>query len=110
MKEKIMNAYQRAIKAGLLVVLMASTAVAQAAGGAAAGDAAAGAEKAKGCASCHGIDGKGRIPLAGKDADYLAQQLHAFKSGVRKEQMMNMMAGSLSDQDIADLAAYFSSQ
>jgi cytochrome c553 len=105
MKEQIMSAYPRAIKAGLFVVFMASAAVAQA-----AGDAAAGAEKAKGCASCHGIDGKGRIPLAGKDADYLAQQLQAFKSGVRKEKMMNMMAGSLSDQDIADLAAYFSSK
>lgn len=75
-----------------------------------AGDAAAGRDKAKGCASCHGADGKGRIPLAGKKADYLAEQLRAFKSGARKETMMNMMTKELSEQDIADLAAYFASQ
>lgn len=74
---------------------------------AAAGDAAAGHDKAKGCGTCHGADGKGRIPLAGKKADYLAQQLQAFKSGARKENMMNMLAKNMSDQDIADLAAYF---
>lgn len=76
----------------------------------AAGNAAAGAEKAKGCAGCHGLDGKGRIPLAGKKADYLAEQLQAFKSGARQDEMMNMVAGGLSDQDIADLTAYFSSR
>jgi len=76
----------------------------------AAGKVAAGAEKAKACANCHGIDGKGRIPLAGKSAEYLAAQLHAFKSGERKDSMMNMMASQLSDQDIADLAAYFASK
>lgn len=75
-----------------------------------AGDPVAGHEKANGCASCHGIKGKGRIPLAGKKAAYLEDQLRAFKTGVRKEQMMNMMAKSLSDQDIEDLAAYFSAQ
>jgi cytochrome c553 len=100
-----MNAYQGLINAALFVIVAASAASVRA-----AGDAAAGAEKAKGCASCHGIDGKGRIPLAGKNANYLAEQLRAFKSGVRKEQMMNMMANSLSEQDIADLAAYFSSK
>ena len=76
----------------------------------ATGDPVAGAEKAKGCASCHGIDGNGRIPLAGKSAFYLEEQLRAFQSGARKQQMMNMMARSLSDQDIADLAAYFAAQ
>ena len=76
----------------------------------AAGDPGAGAEKAKGCAGCHGIEGKGRVPLAGKSAVYLEAQLRAFQSGVRRQQMMNMMARSLSDQDIADLAAYFATQ
>jgi cytochrome c553 len=100
-----MNAYQRMYSAAVGALLLLSSAAALA-----AGDAAAGAEKAKGCASCHGLDGKGRIPLAGKRADYLEEQLRAFKSGVRKERMMNMMAGNLSDQDIADLAAYFASK
>ena len=93
------------MKAALFTALVLSAATAQA-----AGDIVAGAEKAKGCASCHGVDGKGRIPLAGKKAGYLAEQLQAFRSGVRKESMMNMMAKSLSDEDIADLAAYFASK
>lgn len=74
------------------------------------GDATAGKAKASGCANCHGADGKGRVPLAGKDAAYLAEQLHAYKAGTRKETMMNMLAKQLSDQDIADLAAYFAAQ
>lgn len=94
------------LKAGLVAALLLGYITAAQA----AGDAAAGHDKAKGCANCHGLDGKGRIPLAGKKADYLAEQLRAFKSGVRKEQMMNMMAKNLSDQDIVDLAAYFSAQ
>ena len=92
------------IKALLFTSLLLSTAAH------AAGDPGAGAEKAKGCASCHGIDGKGRIPLAGKSAEYLEGQLRAFQRGARRDQMMNMMAKSLSDQDIADLAAYFAAQ
>ncbi len=100
-----MKRYVGMVKAALVVVLVMSAAAAQA-----AGDVAAGAEKAKSCASCHGIDGKGRIPLAGKNAGYLSEQLQAFRSGVRKEQMMNMMAKNLSDEDIADLAAYFASR
>jgi cytochrome c553 len=100
-----MSVYSKVIKAVLISTLMMSAAAAQT-----MGNASAGAEKAKACANCHGLDGKGRIPLAGKKADYLEGQLKAFKSGARKEQMMNMMANNLSDQDIADLAAYFSSQ
>jgi cytochrome c553 len=100
-----LSTYLRPIMAGLFVIVLVSAVATQA-----AGDAAVGAAKAKACATCHGIDGKGRIPLAGKNVDYLAEQLRAFKTGVRKEQMMNMMAGNLSDQDIADLAAYFSSK
>lgn len=101
-----MKGYGKWLKTALFAVLLASAVAAQAAGG----DAAAGAEKAKGCASCHGVDGKGRIPLAGKKAGYLAEQLRAFRSGVRQEAMMNMVAKSLNDEDIADLAAYFASR
>lgn len=93
------------IQTALIIVMLAATVNAQA-----AGNAAAGAAKAKGCANCHGADGKGRIPLAGKKAGYLAEQLRAFKKGLRKEQMMNMMTKNLSDEDIDDLAAYFASK
>ena len=97
-------------KARMITALMFTVLLMSAAAAHAAGDPDAGSKKAKGCASCHGIDGNGRIPLAGKSAFYLEEQLRAFQSGVRKQQMMNMMARSLSDQDIADLAAYFAAQ
>lgn len=100
-----MTAYLELTRAVLLAALAFGAATAHG-----AGDAAAGRDKAKGCANCHGVDGKGRIPLAGKKADYLAEQLRAFKRGARKETMMNMMTKELSEQDIADLAAYFASQ
>lgn len=64
------------------------------------------------CAGCHGADGLGvgTFPaLAGKDADYLAKQLQAYKSGARLNPMMNVIAKSLSENDITDLAAYYSS-
>ena len=64
------------------------------------------------CAGCHGADGLGvgTFPaLAGKDADYLAKALHDYKSGARANPMMSTIAKSLSDQDIADLAAHYAS-
>lgn len=94
-------------KIGLMVM---AAAVLAAGDVAAAGDAAAGGQKAKACASCHGADGNGPTPLAGKDAAYLAQQLNDFRSGARTGSMMNMLAAGLSDQDIADLAAYYAAQ
>lgn len=65
------------------------------------------------CFSCHGQDYKGMgtfPPLVGKDAAYIQAQLKAFKTGERKTPMAGVMkpnADKLSDQDIADLAAYF---
>ena len=80
----------------------------------AAGDAAAGKQKSAACAACHGADGNsvnGEWPkLAGQNAKYLAKQLHEFKAGDRANPIMSGMAAPLSDQDMADLAAYFSSQ
>jgi cytochrome c553 len=80
----------------------------------AAGDAAAGQTKAAVCAACHGADGNSMVPtfpkLAGQHASYLTKQLSDFKSGARKDPTMTGMAAPLSEQDIADLAAYFSSQ
>jgi cytochrome c553 len=76
----------------------------------AGGDAAAGEAKAASCGSCHGADGMGIDPnpaLAGLDEAYFVEQLAAFKSGARENAMMKMFAGQLSDEDIADLAAYY---
>jgi cytochrome c553 len=75
------------------------------------GDPAAGQAKSATCAACHGADGRGTTPmfpnLNGQKAEYLAQQLRAFRDGKRQDATMAPMVTSLSDQDIADLAAYY---
>lgn len=83
----------------------------------AAGDAAAGAAKAAICAGCHGIDGNSVIPmypkLAGQHAAYLESAIKAYQTQDRKggnAVQMYAMVAALSDQDIADLAAYFASK
>ena len=86
-----------------------------ASGANAAGNAAAGAEKSKPCQACHGADGNGigdpQYPiLAGQYPDYMAQALKSYRSGQRVNVIMQGFAGTLSDQDIADLTAYFGSQ
>lgn len=72
----------------------------------------------KGCAACHGPKGESTNPamfpvLAGKDAEYISEQLHAFKSGERKGEgpgaIMNQAAGAMSDSDIEDLSAFVGS-
>jgi len=80
-------------------------------------DSAAGAEKAKQvCAACHGADGSGvqALPdypkLAGQREDYLLQALKQYKSGARKNPIMSGMVQPLTEEDMADLAAYFSAQ
>lgn len=79
----------------------------------AAGDAAQGATKAKPCEACHGPDGNGTAPtfprLAGQYPDYIVQALKSYKSGDRKNPIMSGMAAPLSEQDMKDLAAHFSS-
>lgn len=79
-----------------------------------AGDASAGKEKAATCAGCHGADGNSANPiwpkLAGQHAKYLVKQLQDFKAGDRKNATMAPMAAPLSEQDMQDLAAYFSAQ
>lgn len=78
-----------------------------------AGDAAKGKEKSLTCAACHGLNGKSVVPiyphLAGQQEQYIVKQLTAFRGGQRTDPIMGPMAGPLSDEDIADLAAYFSS-
>lgn len=78
----------------------------------AAGDAAAGKAKAMVCAACHGADGTSATDmwpnLKGQKAGYLVKQLKAFKDGSRKDPTMAGMAAGLSDDDINNLAAYYS--
>lgn len=76
------------------------------------GDAAAGQIKASGCAGCHGADGAGigdNPSLAGLDYEGLVSSMASYRSKDREDMMMNMLFASMSDEDIADLAAYFSS-
>ncbi len=93
-----------------LAILCCSTAVH------AAGNASAGQGKAAVCSACHGANGVSTIAsypnLAGQKADYIVLQLKAFQSGDRKggqAAIMAPMAANLSEQDMMDLAAYFSS-
>ena len=97
-------------RAGAVVLgcaLLGFTASAQA-----AGDLAEGRAKAAQCAVCHGIDGLAKQPLvpnlAGNSEIYLKKQLEAFRAGKRQHQQMSIIAQGLSDQDVADLAAWYS--
>ncbi|MDU0353365.1 c-type cytochrome [Paraglaciecola aquimarina] len=85
------------------------------------GDAEKGKAKSIACGACHGADGNSAISLnpklAGQHAKYLVKQLNDFKlasqtggSEGRNNAVMNGMAAALSEQDIQDIAAYFSSQ
>jgi cytochrome c553 len=85
------------------------------AGAAVAADASAGAAKAKEvCQACHGMDGNSPSPdyprIGGQYPDYLSKALRDYKSGARKNAIMAGFAGTLSKQDIENLAAYYSAQ
>ena len=101
------------MKKQVLSLLAASALAVSATSAIAAGDAAAGKAKAASCAACHGADGISKVPmypnLKGQKAAYIEKQLKAFKSGDRKDPTMNSMAKPLSDADMANLAAYYSS-
>ncbi|AKJ43020.1 c-type cytochrome [Pragia fontium] len=82
----------------------------------AAGDVEAGKSKSAKCVSCHGVNGKVSIPtypnLAGQNEVYLDVSMHAYKKGERTGGLATVMSAyvnNLSDQDIADLAAYYAS-
>lgn len=96
----------------LLITSIASLALLGAAH--AAGDAEAGKTKSAMCAACHGPDGNSVAPnfpkLAGQHADYVVKQLKEFKSGERTDATMNGMSMALSEQDMADIAAFYASQ
>ena len=97
-----------------LAFFLALTAASLAASAAPTGNADAGKAKSTTCGACHGEDGNsktGEFPrLAGQHADYLYNALTHYKAGKRKNPIMAGMAAGLQPQDMADLAAYFSSQ
>jgi cytochrome c553 len=82
---------------------------------AATGDPVAGRQKTQMCAGCHGIEGwRTAYPevypvprIAGQHPAYLVKALQAYKSGERNHPSMRAIAASLSDKDMADLAAYY---
>jgi len=78
------------------------------------GSAEAGQAKSSTCVACHGVDGNSVNPewptIAGQHSEYIVKQLKAFKSGARQNPLMSPMAAGLSEADMDDLAAYFSSQ
>jgi cytochrome c553 len=78
----------------------------------AAGDAQAGKAKAATCVGCHGANGQGiapNPPLAGKSEEQFVASMQEYKSGKRTNAVMKGIVAALSDQDIANLAAYFAS-
>ncbi len=79
-----------------------------------AGDAEAGKAKSATCAACHGADGNSMAPtfpkLAGQGERYLIKQIKDIRDGNRNVPAMAPFAAGLSDEDVADLAAYFNSQ
>jgi cytochrome c553 len=107
------------MRLSIVTRIMAATVLAAAAAPlcAAEGNAAAGAEKNSMCAGCHGIPGyKTAFPevysvpkIGGQHAAYIVKALQAYKSGERTHPSMRAIAATLSEQDMADLAAYYSS-
>ena len=101
------------MKKQVLTILAASVLAVSMSSAMAAGDAAKGKAKAAACAGCHGANGISKAPnfpnLAGQKEAYLVKQLKAFKSGTRKDPIMNGTAKALSPADIDNLSAYFSS-
>jgi cytochrome c553 len=102
---------------GVLLCLLAATAMSRP-GDAALGQGKADAER---CIECHGADGQGQgqghsngpegkfARLAGQQAAYIVKQIQDFRSGARKHDQMAIMARSITDEDAADIAAYFAS-
>jgi cytochrome c553 len=112
---------KRHAKAGMLTVILAMGAMgtmgisSAARAQTPAGDAAAGAKKISMCIGCHGIEGyKTAFPevynvprIGGQHAAYIVKALQAYKSGERNHPSMKGIAATLSDKDMADLAAYY---
>lgn len=98
----------------LAAAWFATSAVVVTTSGPAFADAAAGKKLAQQrCAVCHGVDGLAKMPiaphLAGENEVYIQTQLKAFRTGKRVHEMMSVVAKELSDDQIADLAAWYAS-
>lgn len=106
MQEQLQQNFIPKVVVALLLSLATSGCSAEA-------DIAAGQQRALSCQACHGVDGISLSPqtpnLAGQKALYLSNQLLAYRSGSRKNALMSPLAQPLSDQDIANLAAYYAS-
>jgi cytochrome c553 len=100
----------RSVLAGALALALAATS----ASSAYAGDARAGRQKVAGvCQACHGMDGLSKNPeapnLAGQLPNYLGKATTEYRDGTRKNEAMNIVTKELTDQDVADIAAYYAS-
>jgi len=101
----------------LMAVVLAAAAFTIGGTAQADGNANTGKKKTQMCAGCHGIEGFRtaypevyKVPkLGGQSANYIVAALKAYKAGDRSHPSMRAIAGSLSDQDMADLAAYYAS-
>lgn len=95
------------IRLALVLALGAAPALA------ANGDPAVGRQLARQCATCHGVDGLAKVPIAphiaGENFTYLQTQLRNFRSGKREHEIMTVVAETLSDEDIDNLSAWYSS-
>ncbi|AHV94762.1 cytochrome c family protein [Bordetella holmesii 30539] len=104
-------------RAGSIGVLCDRRSGGRAADAAPVGNAQNARDKVSMCIGCHGIPGyKASFPelyhvpmIAGQNAKYIEAALNEYRKGARSHPTMDAVAGSLSDQDIADLAAYYSS-
>lgn len=82
----------------------------------AAGDAEAGRVKSESCLGCHGIPKYNNVyptyhvpKITGQHADYIVAALKAYRGGQRKHATMSVQASAMTDQDMADIAAFWSS-
>jgi cytochrome c553 len=99
----------------LSAVSVAAAATAASAQDTAAGNPAQGAQKVQMCQGCHGIEGWRtafpevyKVPrIAGQHEAYLVKALHEYKNGERSHPSMRAIAASLTDKDMADVAAYY---
>jgi cytochrome c553 len=106
--------WMKQLSLALGIFLAGSTAVYAATATDLVGNMNAGKDKSTTCAACHGVDGNSPVAiwpnLAGQHASYIVQQLKNFKTASRSDPSMTPMATPLTDQDVVDLAAYFSTQ
>jgi cytochrome c553 len=102
----MIRAMKKILIASLVVLAMPAVA--------SSGDSEVGRKKSGPCAACHGANGVSASPdfpnLAGQYEDYLAKALSHYKNGKRKNPIMQAQVANLTQKDILDLAAYFSSQ